>query len=695
MDQNFKKVAAWFMGPKGENGEWFAQLISKSIAGHAAYRGEHYEAADPPYITKEITDSPEYQEEIRRQEALQAELMETLHGCVPFYTPRYQAHMLWDTVMPGMLGYITAMLFNQNNVATEASPATSQMEYEVGQQLCGMLGFTSQSAWGHITADGSIANLESMWAARNIKYFPLALQAAVENELHAAAGVKAALCGGERKEILKCTPWELMNIPEEDALELANDILKAANVDKDQFDAIMKTYQLQNKGLVYYAGKYKDLKQPKIFVPTTNHYSWPKAATVLGLGSDCVEGIPVNENCRMDMDVLNERIADCEKNQIPILMVVGVVGSTEEGAVDAISEIVALRQACGTKGSGKPSIYFHVHCDAAWGGYLKSMLVPPADQNLLLGVREKFVPVLPMSDYAQKQYLAMKDADTITIDPHKAGFIPYPAGSLCYRNGELRTMITFNASYIFSAAGQSMGIYGLEGSKSGAAAAAVWTAHKAIPLNTDGYGRILGECAYSAKKYYCQWLTLANDNDPFEIRMLVKLPKDLVNPVTGKAWKDEADLKKYIRESIVSRTNEEISQDRAAMYVLSELGTDVLINTFAVNYKTDGGWNHDVGRLNTLNNAIFSRFSISDPETARADTVKYILMKTDLDTSTYAEPFKDMESAWGMRMSDSATVSCLVNTIMNPWTTTDGFLEEISAEFKTGIADCVEEMLKQ
>ena len=36
-----------------------------------------------------------------------------------------------------------------------------------------------------------------------------------------------------------------------------------------------------------------------------------------------------------------------------------------------------------------------------------------------------------------------------------------------------------------------MGIYGVEGSKPGAAAAekAVWLADKSIPLNQDGYGR--------------------------------------------------------------------------------------------------------------------------------------------------------------------------------------------------------------
>jgi len=47
--------------------------------------------------------------------------------------------MLWDTCMPANLGYLQAFLYNQNNVALEASPVTSKLEVEVGRQLCEMI----------------------------------------------------------------------------------------------------------------------------------------------------------------------------------------------------------------------------------------------------------------------------------------------------------------------------------------------------------------------------------------------------------------------------------------------------------------------------------------------------------------------------------------------------------------------------
>jgi len=47
--------------------------------------------------------------------------------------------MLWDTAMPAILGYIQAFLYNQNNVALEASPVTTKMEITVCEQLCKMI----------------------------------------------------------------------------------------------------------------------------------------------------------------------------------------------------------------------------------------------------------------------------------------------------------------------------------------------------------------------------------------------------------------------------------------------------------------------------------------------------------------------------------------------------------------------------
>lgn len=90
--------------------------------------------------------------------------------CIPFFSPRYNGHMVSDASLPSYLGYLVGMLWNQNNVTPEASPITSHIEYLVGQQICRMLGYGTDDShpgipagWGHITCDGSVANLESFW----------------------------------------------------------------------------------------------------------------------------------------------------------------------------------------------------------------------------------------------------------------------------------------------------------------------------------------------------------------------------------------------------------------------------------------------------------------------------------------------------------------------------------------------------
>lgn len=77
--------------------------------------------------------------------------------------------MCFEMGMPGILGWAAGMLNNPNNVAFEASPMTTIMEIEVGRQMCEMLGYKEKGSdsaplyWGHITCDGTVANLESIW----------------------------------------------------------------------------------------------------------------------------------------------------------------------------------------------------------------------------------------------------------------------------------------------------------------------------------------------------------------------------------------------------------------------------------------------------------------------------------------------------------------------------------------------------
>lgn len=95
---------------------------------------------------------------------------------VPFYSPRYSAHMSTDVSLPGIIGYLSTMIFNPNNVAFESSPITTLMELEAGKDMCRMLGYNVDTiesgeedvpvGWGHLCSGGTIANLEAIWAGK-------------------------------------------------------------------------------------------------------------------------------------------------------------------------------------------------------------------------------------------------------------------------------------------------------------------------------------------------------------------------------------------------------------------------------------------------------------------------------------------------------------------------------------------------
>lgn len=166
----------------------------------------------------------------------------------------------------------------------------------------------------------------------------------------------------------------------------------------------------------------------------------------------------------MDMDELNRMLQKCIDGQTSVYQVVAVIGTTEKGAIDCIKEVLPLREKYQAKG-----LSFVVHANAAWGGYFATMLpkktahhdpqgLPRAD------IPSSFVPHVSLRDESAVQLAHMKYADSITVDPHTAGYIPYPAGAFFNRDERMRYLLTWSAPYLAQGAnGESIGIYNIEG----------------------------------------------------------------------------------------------------------------------------------------------------------------------------------------------------------------------------------------
>jgi glutamate/tyrosine decarboxylase-like PLP-dependent enzyme len=673
--------AGWFLGPKAENKDLLLELITEAIEQHCSYRTS-YHPEDPVIITDEVKHSESYKDAVKNLRKSTAELTQLLKRSAPIFSMRSHGHMLWDQVLPAMVGYFAGMLYNQNNVASEASPITTELEIRVGNDLCWMLGhdvpdFSDKPLpppprgkivpWAHITCDGSVANIEALWAARNVKFFGVALQAALREvpSLSSARNTEVGLLDGSTAKLIDLDTWTLLNLKSDDLVGLPYKIVETDD-EREQLNEWLKPYLLQHIGIVdFYQRFMSGLPQvPVVFAPATCHYSWPKAATLLGLGQNNIVRIRVDLRARMHVPDLYDQLRHCLLKRIPVIAVIAVIGSTEESAVDPLFDILEVR-----KGFRKEGLDFAIHCDAAWGGYFNSMY--REDDRRLFAAP----PELPMSDYVARQYRSLREADSITVDPHKAGFAPYPAGALCYRNSALRDVVSLAAPVVFhSQLEPTVGIYGVEGSKPGAAAAGVWLAHKTIRPNKRGYGLILGECVWVSKRMYCRLLTM-RDRDPHNPSSFKIVPFQML-PAERDGLGPDAIRRQYEQvKHFVDLTNEELKallkSDPETMKFFQELGSDQVILAYAFNFRdpSTGEWNKDPEQLNKLNNAIFEICSITRVRTKEdPNAINLILTSSSFDEGVYGSDFI-AHYADRLGVNEAKSIGFLISTTMNPWTT--------------------------
>ncbi len=460
-------IEALFLGPKSENRDYFKKTLNFLMNEHLFWRRD-FHPNDKEILNSENKGEKSFISILDKSTDVLLEMSSKLkESSDPWFSERYLGHMNSDTLMIANLAFMATILYNPNNVAYESSVATSQMELEVGKELAIMSGYDPNSSWGHITCDGTIANYESIWLARNLKSFPLAVK-----KTH--------------PDLVKnMNEWELLNMPIPDILDLVGEIEKNENFEKVRMES--------SRGVGAYDGKLG-----VVLVPQTKHYSWVKAVDILGIGQKNLIEVPVDNDYRMDLNILKQIIEDKINDKIPILGIVGVAGTTEEGAIDKLHEIANMRNEYREKG-----IDFYLHWDAAYGGYSRALYLDEnndfIDYNKFKDHVFKYDAFEHDTDYLNKNlydtYSAFSEADSITIDPHKMGYVPYAAGGIVIKDKRILDLISYVAAYVFEKSGDSAGLLGssiMEGSKSGAAAASVWASHKAIPLNITGYGRIIG-----------------------------------------------------------------------------------------------------------------------------------------------------------------------------------------------------------
>ncbi|PVH72326.1 pyridoxal-dependent decarboxylase domain protein [Cadophora sp. DSE1049] len=700
-DKSHQAISSYFIGPQAENLGDFKDNID-SILNELQKARANYFPEDGVFISNTTRDSQTFQACKKRVSNAVTKAAHLLgKHSLPFWSPRYQAHMCMDMSMPALLGYFMTMIYNPNNVAIEASPLTTVAEIEAGEQLCQMFGYNLDTAklnqpvgWGHITcggtgwyekykssADYAITNLD-LTPARNLKFYPFSIFKALQPN-----GLLQFVA--DSFQIDNCV---LSNLKPKDVLDIPDRLAREYGVSPKYMEKVLLEYSIQQTGKDVLEREF-ELKPPQYFLSNTRHYSWPKGAAIVGIGAQHVIGVPVDHGARLRLDKLEELLEQSLANKQGVYAVVAIIGSTEEGCVDRLSEVLAMRKKFQARG-----LSFLVHADAAWGGYFASMLPieyqPGDNAKLTIGdadaqVGEGAVPDSALRTETQEDLFALRFADSITVDPHKAGYIPYPAGGLCYRDERMRYLVTWTSPYLSRGAVTSMGIYGVEGSKPGAAAMSTWLSNKCIGMGPEGYGALLGEVTFTCSRFAAEWAAMtALDKDDFRVVPLNMLPSEF-KPGSNTAKVEEE--KQRIRDTILSKSNAQIlasdvgkPEEEKALTLLRALGSDLNINAFSLNFRLtqgkDGAWNTDVEEANYLMRRVVERLSVDSPEDGPS-TIPFVLTSTEFSKELYDECATNFKRRLGLR-KDDLDLMVLRNVVMNPFPTERNFIGNLAQIFR-------------
>ena len=161
------------------------------------------------------------------------------------------------------------------------------------------------------------------------------------------------------------------------------------------------------------------------------HYSFKKAADLLGIGVESLIEVPVDKNNRVDLAALRQAIKNCKTRNQHITAMVGVAGATDCGSIDSLSRMAQIAKEAG----------IHFHVDAAWGG-----------------------PVL-FSEQHRHKLAGIELADSVTIDGHKQLYLPMGMGMLMLRNPVSAKSIEKHARYIIRPNSFDLGKRSIEGSR--------------------------------------------------------------------------------------------------------------------------------------------------------------------------------------------------------------------------------------
>ena len=170
----------------------------------------------------------------------------------------------------------------------------------------------------------------------------------------------------------------------------------------------------------------KAASAPVLVAHADAHYCVTRSAGILGLGTDNIVRVPLDERRRMDANALDTILAKLRQKNVPIIAVSAAACATPIGAFDPLVDIADVCRG--------HDVWLHV--DAAHGG---AACLSAKHRHLVAG---------------------LDLADSVVCDAHKMMFMPALCALVFYRNPEHRyAAFHQTAPYLFDPSAPGMAVY--------------------------------------------------------------------------------------------------------------------------------------------------------------------------------------------------------------------------------------------
>lgn len=378
--------------------------------------------------------------------------------------PHYAGHMNTLPNWPAVVGGMLADLFGINMLTQEQSGMVRNLEREVVGNLAHLCGL---EGGGRLTSSGTISNIEALYLARQARAF-------VPQTAHLAKSM-GLNCPGEA--------------PKAELLEYAEELIHRLRRKVGPEEAMLNLEEAIDQEF--------PLRRLAVLAGRSAHYSIRKAVRIVGGGSLRFVPVEVDEDFRMDPVDLVEKLADLDRQGIDVLAVVTTAGSTATGSMDPVQGVLDLQARWG----------FWWHVDAAYGGHFRTALFSPKlarDSGVDAFGMDRVRPTyqssvksrLPPSTLGTLE--GISGATSLSIDPHKLGFVPKGCGALLLADPRWASFAGETAGYFADDrdCGLQFGFRhtvssGIEGSRSGRAPMSCYINHRLTPLHRKGLGQVL------------------------------------------------------------------------------------------------------------------------------------------------------------------------------------------------------------